>query len=96
MLYVSVRWSRFVDENFKRSSGRMRRIVAMFVVLPGVKRCCHNLVVTIVGQFCFHIVLAGGTGSTNHIAQPPQTSEVVAELDEKMLDDGSEQIIVLS
>lgn len=32
MLYVSVRWSRFVEEIFRRSAGRMGRIVDILCV----------------------------------------------------------------
>ena len=35
MLYVSVRWSRLVEEKWRRSSGRMGRIVA----IAEVRRC---------------------------------------------------------
>lgn len=37
MLYVSVRWSRFVEEILRRSAGRMGRIVDMLILVysPG-------------------------------------------------------------
>ena len=43
MLYVSVRWSRLVEENFRRSSGRMGRIVAIVAALGGALGSCCGL-----------------------------------------------------
>lgn len=51
MLYVSVRWSRLVEEKWRRSSGRMGRIVAIAevrcaaVAVRGVVRAAREVVV---------------------------------------------------
>lgn len=42
MLYVSVRWSRLVEEKWRRSSGRMGRIVAIAAVRCAVEGCGHD------------------------------------------------------